>query len=459
MANDNAPGPAAQPAKPAAKAAAKPAPAQAAGGGAQPAGQAAPAQQPPSNQRPNPNQPPAQKAGPNAGPNAGANAGQPPRPAPSAVARLKMAGPAQVRSRHRWILGSFLAIVALPALVIGLYLWLVAEDQFASTVGFSVRSEESTSALDILGGLTSVSGSSSSDMGILYEYLRSQELIAEMNAEIGIAQMWAKPEHDFWFAFRMGGTIEDLMAYWQRMIEVQYDSSGGLIEVRVLAFAPEDATLIAQTLFEKCAQMVNELSAIGREDSVRYAREDLNLSLDRLKEARSAMTLFRNDNLLVDPTADAQLQISVIATLSQQLTEARVELELLRDNSSDTDPRVASAQRRVDVIEQQIAEQRGTFRSGQTGGRPLADIINEYEGLQVDHEFAQTTYLAALTAYDSALAEAQRKSRYLGAYVLPTLAERAQFPQRGVLLALATLFLFLTWSIGLLISYSLRDRK
>jgi capsular polysaccharide transport system permease protein len=85
--------------------------------------------------------------------------------------------------------------------------------------------------------------------------------------------------------------------------------------------------------------------------------------------------------------------------------------------------------------------------------------VSEYERLQVDREFAEQAYVAALAAYDTALAEARRQSRYLAPYVRPTLAESSQFPERLTLLALVALFLTTGWAIAVLIYYSLRDRR
>ena len=94
------------------------------------------------------------------------------------------------------------------------------------------------------------------------------------------------------------------MAYWSRMVRISYDPTSGLIEVRVLAFTADDATLIARTLFDDSSKMINELSAIAREDSIRYARQDLDEAVERLKTARQAVTEFRNRHQMVDPKID-----------------------------------------------------------------------------------------------------------------------------------------------------------
>lgn len=352
-------------------------------------------------------------------------------------------------------------LVLAPAALVGWYLWERAADQYASTVGFSVRTEEVGSAVEFLGGITDLSGSSSSDTDILYEFLQSQTLVADINAEVNLYEMWTKPQNDPWFALEEGGTIEDLHAYWDRMIKITYDAGAGLIEVRVLAFAPEDATRVAEALFDRSSAMINNLSAIAREDAIRYSREELATAVERLKVAREAVLRFRNENQLVDPSQDTQVQAGLLGTLQAQLAEALIELDLLRDTTRANDPRLTQAQRRVEVIEQRIEAERQKMglAGGEDTGAAFAELVSEYERLVVDREFAEGTYTSALAAFDAAQAEARRKSRYLAAHIAPTRAESSRFPDREMLLALTALFLFLTWAIITLVAYALKDRR
>lgn len=368
-----------------------------------------------------------------------------------------MASAAYWRPRHRLLLLTFAVIVLLPLLVSAAYLWGVAKDQYASTIGFSVRREDASAAADILGGLTSLTKSSSSDTDILYEYLRSQKLVADMDARLDLRAIWSKPFGDPVFTFDPDGSIEDLLDYWEGMVRTSYDSSTGLIEVRVLAFDPADATRIAQELLDQSARMINQLSAAAREDAVRFSREELTAAEDRLRAAREAVTAFRITNQIVDPTTDFQTQAGLITTLENQLAEAQIEIDLLA-GAADNDPRLIQAKRRAEVILDRIAAERAKVGVG-SGRKDFAALAADYERLIVDREFAEKSYVAALSAYDSAKAESQRTSRYLAAHVLPTTAEVSRYPERFTLLGLMALFLGLIWSIGALVAYSLKDRR
>ncbi|MFD2173091.1 sugar transporter [Rhodobacter lacus] len=366
---------------------------------------------------------------------------------PASVARLKR--------RHILLAGSFLLIVVLPVLVSAFYLFAIANDQFASRVGFSVRREEGSSAVELLGGITQLSGDTSSDTDILYEYIQSEEMVRAVNRRVDLMKVFANPG-DPMFSIGSDGRIEKMLAFWNRMVDVFYDSSTGLIEIRVLAFRPEDAQAITTAISDESSDVINRLSATAREDATRYAREELDLAIGRLKDARSALTRFRARSQIVDPQAAVQGRMGILNNLQEQLAKTMIELDMMAKD----DPRRAELQQRLDVIRGRIADERSEFGRAESA-RPddLATLINEYESLAIDQSFAEKTYLSALAAYDGAVAEAQRKSRYLATHIPPTLAETAEFPRRWMILGILTGLLIVTWSILAMIYYSLRDRR
>ncbi|UOA29053.1 hypothetical protein DSM107133_03812 (plasmid) [Pseudosulfitobacter sp. DSM 107133] len=389
---------------------------------------------------------------------------QPAPPPPAKPAGKPVATPARqafARKRHFGVLLSFLICVLVPSVVTGVYLYSVAVDQYASKVGFSVRREDASSTFELLGGLTNFSNSSSSDTDILYEFIQSQELVADIDAELDLRGKWSKPKDDFVFAVDPDAPIEDLLDYWNRMVRISYGAGAGLIEVEVLAFSAEDATAISRTLFEKSSDMINELSDIARQDGIRYAREELDEALVRLKDARAVVTRFRNENQIVNPEIDIKTQSGLIGNLQAQQAQTLIEIDLLRGSVNESDPRLLQATRRLEVIENRIAQERKKLGVGGAGddGTAFADLLGNYERLVVDREFAEKSYVSALASYDGAVAESRRKTRYLAAYLEPTKAETAVYPKRFTILALVTLFLTLIWSVLTLVTVSVRDRR
>lgn len=391
----------------------------------------------------------------------------PPEPGPTPqIPRFRIkppARPARPRKRHRFLVFTFMLIVVSPIVLSAYYLWTRAADQYASRVAFSVRTEEQSSAIELLGGITELSGSSSSDTDILFAYLSSQELVSRVNDAVDLRAIWSRVStaRDPVFAFDPEGTIEDLQDHWQRKISVVYDSSTGLIDLQVRAFDPQDAFRVSTAILEQCTEMINSLSRIAQEDLIRFTSEELSNAVERLKSARRALTQFRNRTQIVDPGMDTQNQMGLLVTLQRQLAEALIDHDLLLDTTRMNDPRITQAKRRIVVIEDRIAAERRNLGLGNAKdeGEAFADLVGEYEGLIVDREFAEAAYTAAMAAHDAALAEVRKQSRYLAAHVKPTLAERAKFPQRELIMALIAMFCFFSWAIFCLVYYSLRDRS
>lgn len=449
--------PAAAPAEtPAAKAAARPAPEAAPKPAAKPAAKAVPK--------------PAAKPAPKAAPKA-AEAKPAAKPAPKAAPKAPAkplpkprppAPPARTRRRHWGILFSFLILVLAPLGAAAYYLWVQAQDQYASSVAFTVRREEAPSAVDLLGGLSNLSSGGSSDSDVLFEFIQSHELVRKIDERLGLRDLYSAPyEVDPVFSLVPEASIEELLDYWRRMVRISYAPGTGLIEVQVLSFDAESAQRIAEEIFVTSSEMINALSAIAREDAMRYAREELGVALEQLSAARQALTAFRSRNQIVNPDADIQVQMGLLGSLQQMLGRELIDYDLLRETAREDDPRVVQAERRIVAIRERIREERLKFGSGgnEEEAGDYADVVAEFERLTVEREFAENKYTAALSNFDSAQANAQRQSRYLAAFVRPTLAESAEYPRRELILGLVAMVLFGSWCIMVLVYYSLRDRR
>jgi len=394
-----------------------------------------------------------------------------PKPAPKPKAKPKkepkapvppVAGPARMRKRHYRLAFSFVLLVLLPTIGAGYYLYTMAKDQFVSEVGFTVRREEAPLVSNLLTTLGNVSSSSSSDSDILFEYVRSQELVRRVDEEIDLRSLYgAVYDEDPLFGLDPDATIEELVDYWQRVVRVSYAPSTGLLELEVRAFDPQTATRVARLVFSESSEMINELSQIARDDATRYAREDLERAQADLKALRQSLTEFRMRTQIVDPQAAIQGQMGLLASLQQQLGEALIEYDLLVGKAPENDPRILQVKGRLEAIRARIDQERQQFGQGGdvADGENYATMVARFEQLLVEREFAEQKYATAVANFDRAQTEAQRQSRYLAAYVGPTEAESAIYPRRLLIFLLVAFFSTIAWAILALVYYSLRDRR
>ncbi|MGB3278350.1 MAG: capsule biosynthesis protein, partial [Pseudorhodobacter sp.] len=134
------------------------------------------------------------------------------------------AGPARAERRHRNIGKSFVLAVICPLIALAIYSWGFAEDQYASYLGFTVRSESARQPLELLGGLTGLGSFSTSDPEILYKFLNGQELLKKVDARVDLQKIWSKAPSDPFFAYHGDHTTELLLDHWERKVNVYFDS-------------------------------------------------------------------------------------------------------------------------------------------------------------------------------------------------------------------------------------------
>ena len=365
-----------------------------------------------------------------------------------------------LRLRHYAALASFLLVVLLPLAATVLYLYVRAEDEYHSDVSFSIRSEEpGAAAAGILGAIAGFSGSgSAAEPDILFEYIRSQEIVAVIDEEIDLRAIYNRKPEDWAFSLGEGATIEDLLGHWRRMVDVSYENHSGIIQVRATAFTPEDARAITRAILEKSTELVNRLAEQARADGIRYARIDLDEAEAHLRGLREELASFRREHQMVDPQADVEGQMGLLAALQEELARALVERDMLLTYAEPADQRVQQANRRITAVSDRIEKERTTLGAPGTDGK-LPEVVGNFEALKVDLEFASQAYTQALANLALARAEARRQSRYLAAHVEPTIAESSLYPRRALLSGLTGLFLLLGWGVVMLVYYNVRDSR
>ena len=393
-------------------------------------------------------------------------------PDPALAPAIPMEVPAATPGRGGWV--AFFALVILPVAVTAWYLWAVAADQYASHAAFSVRDDGTMSAAGLIGGagaLAALAGRGGQEADIVVDFLHSQEMAARLDRSLGLRAHFAAPHaRDPVFALSPDATVEDLTAQWRRMATVAYDPSTGLVDLTVRAFDGATAQALTRAVLAESAALVDRLSDAARNEATAHAEADLSRAEARLAAARGATARFRATHRLVDPMGEAAVQSGLVATLEAQLAEALIAQDLLVGTTRPDDPRLAQAARRIAVIEGRIAAERDRFAPGEAGGQTSRAVpgsggpddyvtqLAEYERLQVDQGFAEAAYTAALAAVEAARADAQRRAMHLVAHVEPTLAERAEYPRRGVILGLVAAAALLTWLVLALFVAALRDR-
>lgn len=353
----------------------------------------------------------------------------------------------------------FAAIVFFPASTIALYLVLFAADQYHSQAGFSVRSEQGGSgvAQGFLGVLSTVSGTGSAqDLDLLNDYIRSQAIVEKVNETVDLRKIFALRGRDWFFALRRDAPMEDLVAYWRRMVRVSNEGRDGILHIEVRAFDPRDAQLVVEAILQASSDLINQLSNEARNDSLRLSGELVTEARANVQQVLQELTDFRRKHQLVSPELEAQTSIGVITALQTQLAEALVARGQLIMSSSEQDPRTQNIDTRISSLRSQIEAER--IALSQSDLTADVDIYGRYQSLLLEQEMMSTAYAQAIAGLANAHTEARRQARYVAVHIPPALAEMPLYPERLRIIFISTILLILIWALVVIFYRNARDK-
>lgn len=376
-----------------------------------------------------------------------------------------------LKIRHLIMIAGFIALVAIPSTLASLYLAFVAQDQYHSSASFAVRSiTSSVGASDILGVFSqSTATSTVADSYILIDYLLSERMLEDVDARFDLDSVYAPRGGDYYFGLAAGEPIEDKVNYWRQMVTINFDHTSGILQLQVKAFDPKKAQEIANYILAKSEQLINELSDKAHDETLRLAREEIVIAEKRLTDARMALREFRDVSQDVDPVEGAKLAVQLVAGMEQELAKLNADLEVARSQMAEDTPRIRVVKTQIAALESRIEAEKQRLGSGTSGtktarttqdlsGSDVSGRLQLYEKLELEREFGERAYAAALASLEKARMDATGKQRYLAVFIQPTLSQMAQYPSRLLSAFLVLLGGLFVWGMGTLIYYNIRDR-
>jgi capsular polysaccharide transport system permease protein len=362
-------------------------------------------------------------------------------------------------AKRRWSIAFFVLLVVLPTITAAVYYGFGATSQYATEFQFGVRSADAqrNDATPIFQGMASAS-QIGLQSNIVVQYIKSREIVDAISQKIDLREMFTKASIDYASRLETQAPIEDLVTFWRNKVEPYFDLTTGIISVRVKAFSPEDALTIGNEIVSMSESLSEELSRRARADYVKFAQEQVNESAGRLRKERQALLNFRDQELTLDPTKEADVARLSVAKLKEELARVRTDLKTAQARISDTSPIILNLRDRVKALQDLVQEAEGRL-TGVEGrpSNPVSRNFRGFEALETERAMAEKFYEMALQSLQRAQAEATRQATYLEVFVRPALAERSLYPRRVISTLIVALVSFGAWIFLLMIYYSVRE--
>jgi len=352
----------------------------------------------------------------------------------------------------------FLGVVILPTVLASGYYGLIASPQYQSEAEFVVRGQPSPSPGALAGLLSAGSSGGTEDTYVVQEYMTSRDAAQLMLRTQNIASVFNRPGTDAlarYPNFYSGRTFEHFYSYYQRHVKAELDSTTGLSTLRVRTFLASDSQRIANALISAAEQLVNEMNARQRENTISASRKERDLAIKRLEEINGKIDIYRNETAMLDPQRQSQPLLTDIAGLDTMTMATRVQLKQLEHSTPDS-PLIPVLKQRITAFDQEISHSSSRVTGGQNSFVPK---ISGYEDLLFQRQLLEREVSAADAALDAASIQADKQQLYLEEVTKPNCPDYAAYPRRFVNIAIVFTTMLALYLMGALLLAGAREHK
>lgn len=358
------------------------------------------------------------------------------------------------------VAGSILAGIVLPFLLACIYYLAVATPQYIAEARFAVRTLGGTDVGTGLGGggllgMTPLP----QDAYVVTSFIHSPAILDRLSERVDFDALFTGQEIDYWSRLKNDFSREDLLDYWQEQVGTYLDGPSGIVTLRVRAFSPEDATMLAQAVIDESENLANELSVRARADYVERAEQEVGARHSGYRAVLERLNELRNETTILDPTQRATETGTLLTGLMAQKLDVDARLFVLEQQMASESPSVRQLRGTQAALASQIEALRAQLADDGTVDENLSLSFRRFAELETERMLASELYAAARRNLSHAQAEAIRKAVYVAVFVPPALAEDSRYPRRIAMPLLILLGFTVAWGIGALIWASVEDHR
>ena len=134
-----------------------------------------------------------------------------------------------------------MTFVIWPTVFIGIYLFFLHSAMYVSYTDFALRTGEGTDTSANPSPLFAGTSATTLDAFILQNYVTSMDMMEKVEQAIGWREHFSDRSKDVYSRLRANPTREELLKYWQWVVEAHYALDKGIISIEVKAYTPEMA--------------------------------------------------------------------------------------------------------------------------------------------------------------------------------------------------------------------------
>jgi capsular polysaccharide transport system permease protein len=328
---------------------------------------------------------------------------------------------------------SFGVMVVVPSLIGAVYYGFFASDQYVAEAKFTVSGGELPTT-DAIGSFTGIPAMAIiQDTQIVANFIQSRAAVERLESLVDIRGLYSTEDADFFSRFNPARPIEKFVRYWQHMSDVSIGMPAGIVDLRVRAFKPGDATKIVTAVLDMSESLINDMNDRMNHDAVASAELELDRTSARLTKARVALETARNDTGMLDAVKIADALNKLITDTRSALLQMQQEYSSQLKYVSPNAPQMRALKSRIDATSSQIAELESKLTAtkfSSVNEPTLSASMTKFAELDLERQVAERLYAGAVASLEIARMTAEHKMMFLNTFVKPAMPQEPQFPRR-----------------------------
>lgn len=353
-----------------------------------------------------------------------------------------------------------LGIALIASFFAGVYWMVIASDRYVSEAHVIVQKTDLAIApeVELSSLLGNVGNANNADQLLLRDHLLSVDMLKKLDARLNLRKHFSSEQRDMLSRlWDEHAPIETFHQYYLSRVSVDYDEHAGILVIKAQAFDKDMAHAIASMLVQEGEGFMNGMAHRLAQGQVAFLEDQVAAMSQRQNNTRRAVLDFQDKHGLLSPENSAENVAGIVNSLESELASLQAKrsamLGYLMEGSSD----MVSIDLKIRAIEKQIAREQRRLVASE--GTSLNSVVEEFQRLQMQAQFAHEVYKTALVALEKGRIEATRTLKQLSVLQNPTMPEYSLEPRRLYNTVVFVLVAMLIAGIVHLIAAIIRDHK
>ena len=316
----------------------------------------------------------------------------------------------EILKKPRVLISLFLATSAF-------YCFAIGRDRYTSVSEFVIQQAAplETSSASVLAGAAAAPQVLTSlvDGQYLQVYLASSEVKNRLFPNsVSLEKDYKQSFPDVFSGLSTGSSSPQQLSFYRKQLQISPQPLSGSVIIRTVGYAPEQAFSLNQSLILQSCRFVNEVNQSINADQNIFAKKEVELAENNLKEASRRLEIFQDKFGQLNVASEQAATSSFISELESRLVDSKVEEATLRRQYRDPNaPEVSFVADQVRELEKQITKERQ--KSVSEYGSDLNSLAIQESSLLSNVEFATESLQSARLAADNSRRESQRQLKFV----------------------------------------------